>query len=208
MSSWRSLTKITGYGAGSGFWSESRSVSQRYGFADTDPDPYQDVTDPQHWLEWLRTMKSPSSQKRVRLRKTPSVSEKFGHATEYTEKIMGCGVRSPKFIWAPCVPLYSLTETPQPSPHPHLYATYCNTTIYHRLRLIASAVGKDFNLRLAKNKANIYQVNAKIMQCHVLLCKKVTFTCHVKHKQWPRLHMSPLHTVYNIKRKQMVQTVL
>ncbi len=57
------------------------------------------------------------------------------------------------------------------------------TTIYHRLRLIASAVNKDFNLRLAKNKANIYQVNAKIMQCHVLLCKKVTFTFHVKHKQ-------------------------
>jgi hypothetical protein len=27
------------------------------------------------------------------------------------------GVRSPKFIWAPCAQLYSLAETPQ-SPHP------------------------------------------------------------------------------------------
>jgi hypothetical protein len=33
------------------------------------------------------------------------------------------GVRSPNFIWAPCAQLYSLAETPQPSPpppiHPH-----------------------------------------------------------------------------------------
>ncbi len=37
--SWRSLTKIAGSG----------SVSQRYGSADQDP--YQNVTDPQHWLK-------------------------------------------------------------------------------------------------------------------------------------------------------------
>jgi hypothetical protein len=36
MPSWRSLTKIAG------------SISQRYGSAD--PDPYQKVTDPQHWF--------------------------------------------------------------------------------------------------------------------------------------------------------------
>ncbi len=37
MPSWRSVTKIAGFGAGS----ESKSVSQRYGSAD--PDPYQNV---------------------------------------------------------------------------------------------------------------------------------------------------------------------
>jgi len=37
----RSLTKRTGPRDGSG------SVSQRYGY--TDPDPYQNVTDPNHW---------------------------------------------------------------------------------------------------------------------------------------------------------------
>ncbi len=75
----------------------------------------------------------------------------------------------------------------------------CNisTTIYHRLRKIASAVGKDFNLRLAKNKVNIYQVNAKIMQCHVLLCKK-ELLCFMS---------ACLLCVYNIK-IQMIQTVL
>ena len=36
----RSLTKIARSGSG--------SVSQRYGFAN--PDPYQNVTDPQHWI--------------------------------------------------------------------------------------------------------------------------------------------------------------
>ncbi len=36
----------TGFGAGTGF--ETRSVCQRYGSAD--PDPYQNVTDPQHLL--------------------------------------------------------------------------------------------------------------------------------------------------------------
>ncbi len=29
---------------------------------------------------------------------------------------IGYGVRTPKFIWAPCVQLYSLAETPQPPP--------------------------------------------------------------------------------------------
>ncbi len=97
--------------------------------------------------------------------------------------------------------MYRCTHWLRPSnsipPPTRIYMQH-NITIYHRLRLKASAVGKDFNLRLAKNKVNIYQVNAKIMQCHVLLCKKVSFTFHVKHKQWLRLHMSPLHTVYNI----------
>jgi hypothetical protein len=46
-----SLRKLTASGAGSG--SESGSVSQRYGAADPVPDPYQNVTDPQHL--WRRT---------------------------------------------------------------------------------------------------------------------------------------------------------
>ncbi len=50
--SWRSLTKIAGSGSGSGFGSESKSVSQRYG--SVDPDPYQNVTEPQHWRKDIR----------------------------------------------------------------------------------------------------------------------------------------------------------
>jgi hypothetical protein len=34
-------------------------------------------------------------------------------------------VRSLKFIWAPCVQLYSLAETLQPSPPPHLGSHTC-----------------------------------------------------------------------------------
>ncbi len=41
LTSWRSLTKLTGSG----------SFSQRYGSAD--PDPHQNVMDPQHWLSGL-----------------------------------------------------------------------------------------------------------------------------------------------------------
>ncbi len=41
---WRSMTKIAGSG------SESGSIRQRHGSEDTDPDPYQNVLDPQHWL--------------------------------------------------------------------------------------------------------------------------------------------------------------
>ncbi len=32
------------------------------------------------------------------------------------------GVGSPKFIWAPCVQLYSLAETPPPPPPPPIWA--------------------------------------------------------------------------------------
>jgi hypothetical protein len=32
------------------------------------------------------------------------------------------GVRSPKFIWAPCAQLYSLAETMQPPPPPRILA--------------------------------------------------------------------------------------
>ncbi len=38
------MKKGVGSGVGSG------SISKRYGFGDTDPDPHQNVTDPQHWL--------------------------------------------------------------------------------------------------------------------------------------------------------------
>ncbi len=44
LTSCRSLTKI----AGSGF------ISQRFGFADPDPDPYQNFMDPQHWGRPMR----------------------------------------------------------------------------------------------------------------------------------------------------------
>jgi hypothetical protein len=39
------------------------------------------------------------------------------------------GVRSPKFIWAPCVKLYSLAETPQlpPPVWAHIRGRYCTT---------------------------------------------------------------------------------
>ncbi len=40
MASWRSMTKIAGSG----------SISQRQGSADLDPDPHQNVMDPQQWL--------------------------------------------------------------------------------------------------------------------------------------------------------------
>ena len=46
LASWRSMTKIAGSGSGSGFG--SRSISQRHGSAD--PDPPQNVMDPQHCL--------------------------------------------------------------------------------------------------------------------------------------------------------------
>jgi hypothetical protein len=38
----RSLKKRAGFGAG--------SVSQRYGFEDLHPDPYQNVIDPERWI--------------------------------------------------------------------------------------------------------------------------------------------------------------
>jgi hypothetical protein len=41
----RSMTKIAGSGSASG----SGSISQRHGSADLDPDPPQNVMDPQHW---------------------------------------------------------------------------------------------------------------------------------------------------------------
>jgi hypothetical protein len=37
-----------GFGATSG--SESGSITLGYGSADPNPDPYQNVTDPQHWV--------------------------------------------------------------------------------------------------------------------------------------------------------------
>jgi hypothetical protein len=38
------MTKIAGSG------SESGSISQRHGSADPDPDPHQNVIDPEHWI--------------------------------------------------------------------------------------------------------------------------------------------------------------
>ncbi len=51
LASWRSMTKIAGSGSGSG----SGSISQRHGSAD--PDPYQNVTDPQHCLTGTGTVR-------------------------------------------------------------------------------------------------------------------------------------------------------
>ncbi len=47
VASWRSMMKIAGSGSASG------SISQRLWSADPDPDLYQNVMDPEHWLlEW------------------------------------------------------------------------------------------------------------------------------------------------------------
>jgi hypothetical protein len=44
----RSITKIEGSGSGSEPGARSGSISQRHGSADPDPDPPQNVMDPQH----------------------------------------------------------------------------------------------------------------------------------------------------------------
>jgi hypothetical protein len=44
----KSMKKGVGSGVGSG--SGAGFISQRYGFLDPDPDPHQNITDPQHWL--------------------------------------------------------------------------------------------------------------------------------------------------------------
>jgi hypothetical protein len=43
------MTKIAGYGSGSEFRAES--ISKRHGSGDPDPDPHQNVMDPQHCLK-------------------------------------------------------------------------------------------------------------------------------------------------------------
>ncbi len=48
LASWRSMTKISGYGSG--------SLIQRHGFADPDQDPHQNVMDPEHWFPDKLTM--------------------------------------------------------------------------------------------------------------------------------------------------------
>jgi hypothetical protein len=46
------MTKVAGSGSESGF------ISQRHGFADPDPDPQQNVMDPQPWkAEWKQVQK-------------------------------------------------------------------------------------------------------------------------------------------------------
>ncbi len=44
LASWRSMTKIAGFGSES----VSGSIIQSHGFADPDPDPHQNVMDPEH----------------------------------------------------------------------------------------------------------------------------------------------------------------
>jgi hypothetical protein len=44
------MMKIEGSGSASGSGYESGSISQRHGFADPDPDPHQNVIDPQQDL--------------------------------------------------------------------------------------------------------------------------------------------------------------
>jgi hypothetical protein len=46
------MTKIAGFGSESG--SESGSSSQRHVSEDPDPDPPKNVTDLQHWLDYLK----------------------------------------------------------------------------------------------------------------------------------------------------------
>ena len=45
------MTKIAGSGSESG----SGFISQRHGSADPDPDPPQNVMDPQHWSEQMKS---------------------------------------------------------------------------------------------------------------------------------------------------------
>ncbi len=47
----------------------------------------------------------------------PSISANFCKNSKRNSQVK-YGVRSPKFIWAPCAQLYSLAETPQPPPTP------------------------------------------------------------------------------------------
>jgi hypothetical protein len=42
------MMKIEGTGSG--------LISQRHGSADPDPDPHQNVMDPQHWLKYLNSL--------------------------------------------------------------------------------------------------------------------------------------------------------
>ncbi len=62
LASLRSIMKIEGSLSGS----ESGSISQRHGSADADPDPHQNVMDPQHWLLEYQDQKIcyPTSMKR------------------------------------------------------------------------------------------------------------------------------------------------
>jgi hypothetical protein len=48
--------KIEGSESAFGSGSESGSISQRHGSADPDPDPHQNVMDPQHHGLWLSNM--------------------------------------------------------------------------------------------------------------------------------------------------------
>jgi hypothetical protein len=45
LASWRSMMKLAGSGSG--------YISQMHGSADPDPDPHQNVLDPQHWLSHI-----------------------------------------------------------------------------------------------------------------------------------------------------------
>jgi hypothetical protein len=44
----KSMKKGVGSGAGSGSGAGARFISQRYGSGDPEPDPHQNITDPQH----------------------------------------------------------------------------------------------------------------------------------------------------------------
>jgi hypothetical protein len=43
------MKKVVGSGVGSRSEAGSGSISQKYGPGNPDPDPHQNVTDPQHW---------------------------------------------------------------------------------------------------------------------------------------------------------------
>ncbi len=49
LASWRSMMKIEGSWSASGSW--SGSICERHGSADPDPDPFQNVMDPEHWMD-------------------------------------------------------------------------------------------------------------------------------------------------------------
>ncbi len=105
MAPWRSLTKIAGSGSASG------SMSQRYWSAD--PDPYQNVMDPQHWFPWRRARskvwtRNPSPPFKFPLRPTllhafpKPRSNKLVHLTQI--KIPSHCQKNYKVSWPVCHP--------------------------------------------------------------------------------------------------------
>ncbi len=68
LESWRSMTKIEGFGSG------SRSIIHRHGSANKDPDP-----DPYQKLSWIRNTaeKTAHTCRQIKIKRSPGISEKW-----------------------------------------------------------------------------------------------------------------------------------